>query len=182
MRKIIYETDLLEPIVIAIDLMRPVQQYFTSEDTLDNVIIAFSQMNIDELPVVNNEIEQCLIGIVSKNDVINVYNKEIFKRDTVTSVSSYISSLRRFNKIEMANGNVLCEFEVPGTFIESSLKKLNLRSRFGVEVILIKQNYDPKRKEWGNIITPSPDYRFRFGDAILAMGSQENIDKLRSMN
>jgi chloride channel protein, CIC family len=180
-RKMIYETDLLEPILVALDLMRPVQQYFTSEDTLDNVIIAFSEMNIDELPVVNNEIEQHLIGIVSKNDVINVYNKEIFKRDTVASFSGYISSLRKFNKIEMANGNVLCEFEVPGSFIKNSLKKLNLRYLFGVEVILIKQNYDPQKKEWGNVITPSPDYRFKFGDAILVMGSQENIDKLRSM-
>ena len=180
-RKIIYETDLLEPIVVALDLMSPVQQYFTSEDTLDNVMIAFSEINIEELPVVNNEIEQHLIGTVSKNDVINTYNNEIFKRDMATSVSSYISSLRKFNKIEMANGNVLCEIEVPGPLVNNSLIKLNLRNRFGVEVILIKQNYDPEKKEWGNIITPSPNYRFKFGDTILTMGSEANINKLKNM-
>lgn len=180
LRKIMHDSDALEPIVVAHDLMTPVRHSFISEDTLDTVIMAFSDMKVDELPVVNNHREQRLIGMVAKDDVITAYNRQILKRDMVTSVSTYMSSLRRFKWLEMANGQILCEVEVPGSFVNSTLRKLDVRSRYGVEVILIKQNYDPETREWENVITPTPDYRFRFGDTILVLGSQESVDKLRN--
>ncbi|MBW2124014.1 MAG: chloride channel protein, partial [Deltaproteobacteria bacterium] len=150
-RKTIYESDLLEPIVLAHDLAAPVRHSFTPEDTLDNVIIAFSEMNIDELPVVVREREQRLVGIVSKDDVIDAYNKEVLRRDMVTSVSSYIGALGRFGRVEMVAGQVLCEIEIPGGFVNKTLKELDLRNRFGVEVILVRRNYDPDRKEWQKV-------------------------------
>ncbi|RLA91835.1 MAG: hypothetical protein DRG20_00205 [Deltaproteobacteria bacterium] len=180
-RKTIYESDLLEPIVVAHDLMTPVRYYFTPNDTLDAVIMAFSEIEIDELPVVNGDNEKVLIGTISKDDVINAYNKEIFKRDMLTSVSNYISSLQKFRRIEIGNGHVLCELEIPGAFVKKTLKNLELRNRFGIEVILIKQNYNPEKKEWENVIIPTPDYRFKFGDTILVMGSQDSIDNLKKL-
>jgi len=180
-RKTIYESDLLEPIVVAHDLMTPVRYYFTPNDTLDAVIMAFSEIEIDELPVVNGDNEKVLIGTISKDDVINAYNKEIFKRDMLTSVSNYISSLQKFRRIEIGNGHVLCELEIPGAFVKKTLKNLELRNRFGIEVILIKQNYNPEKKEWENVIIPTPDYRFKFGDTVLVMGSQDSIDNLKKL-
>ncbi len=180
-RKVLYESEALEPIVVAHDLMTPARHYFTPEDTLDAVTVAFSELNMDELPIVNNPTELRLIGSVSKDDVINAYNQEVFKRDLVTSVSSYISAMHKFKRVEMGNGQVLCEIEVPGALINNSLKKLALRNRYGVEVILIKQNYNPEKKEWEHVIAPTPDYKFKFGDTILVMGSQESIDRLKNM-
>ena len=177
-RKIIYESDALESIVVAHDLMTPVRYTFLPTDTLDTVIVAFSDMNIEELPVVEKNDGNKLIGTISKNDVINSYNQEILKRDMITSVSGYLSSLSKFKRVEMANGQVLCEIEVPGNFVNKTLRTLDLRSRLGVQIILIKENYDSEKKEWENVITPTPDYRFKLGDTILVIGSEKSIDEL----
>ncbi len=180
LRSVIYESDALEPLLVADDLATPVTHCFTPDDTLDIVMKAFGEMNIDELPVVNDETSRQLIGTVSKNQVIELYNREVFKRDMVTSVSSYIGSLRKFKRVELMDGHVLSEIEVPGAFVNKTLRELNLRSRFGVEVILIKQAYDAKKKEKQKVMTPQPDYRFKFGDSILIMGSQGIMDGIRA--
>ena len=182
LRSIIYESDALELLLVADDLATPIEHYFTPEDTLDIVMKAFGEINIDELPVVNDEINLELIGTVSKNQVIELYNQEIFKRDMVTSVSSYIGSLRKFKRVELMDGHVLGEIEVPGEFVNKTLRELDLRNRFGVEVILIKQGYDAEKKEKQKIISSQPDYRFKFGDTILIMGSQDGLENIKFVN
>ena len=182
LRSIIYESDALESLLVADDLSTPIEHYFTPEDTLDIVMKAFGEINVDELPVVNDEINLELIGTVSKNQVIELYNQEIFKRDMVTSVSSYMGSLSKFKRVELMDGHVLGEIEVPGDFVDKTLRELDLRNRFGVEVILIKQGYDAEKKEKQKIISSQPDYRFKFGDTILIMGSQEGLENIKFVN
>ena len=174
-RKIMNESDALDSILVAYDLQNPITHYFTPDDKLDVIMKAFGEQNADELPIVNNENEKRLIGTVHKKDVIDAYNKEILKRDMVTSVSGYISSVQKFKQIELGDGHIMREIEIPGEFVNKTLKELNLRTRFGVEVILIKQNYDADQHENRKIITPHPDYRFQFGDTILIMGTKSSV-------
>lgn len=182
LRKIIYESETLEHILVAYDLLTPIHHYFTPTDTLDIVMKAFGEMNTDELPVVDEGEDKHLIGIVSKEDVIEMYNQEVFRRDMVTSVSGYISSLRKFKQVELMDGQILCEIEVPGEFVNKTLKELNLRNRYGVEVVLIKQNYDKEKNKRHIVITTKPDYRFKFGDSILIMGSEDSLHRIRELS
>ena len=177
-RKSFYETESLESIIVALDLMTPVKELFTKESTLDVVLNAFSESNIEELPIVNSIEDKILIGVVAKNDVIDAYNKEIFKRDMVTSVSSYLTSVNKYKSVDITNGNVLSEFEVPGKFIGKTLKSLELRTNYNVQIVLIKQNFDSEKNEWGNVLTPSPNYTFKFGDTVLVMGAKEDLNKI----
>jgi len=177
-RRIIFETEALEPLLIAHDLMTPVRYAYTPDDTLDIVMKAFGEMNLDELPVINSDTERRLIGRIAKNDVIETYNREILKRDMVSSVSSYISSVERFKQVPLMDGQLLTEIEVSGKFINKTLKELDLRRKYGIEVILIKQGFDAEKKEKQKVIPPQPDYRFRFGDTILVLGPRERIEKM----
>lgn len=177
-RKILNQSEDLEPILVAFDLLSPISYYFMPEDTLDAVMKAFGEINIDELPVVNNESKRQLIGTVSRNDVIEAYNKEVLKRDMVSTVSSYISSLQKFKKVEMMDGQILCEIEVPGDFVDRTLEELDLRKRFSIEVVMIRQSYHPQKKEKQHLVAPKPDYRFKLGDSILIMCPKESLTKL----
>ena len=94
----------------------------------------------------------------------------MFKRDTVSSVSSYISSLHKLKQVQLIDGQVLSEIEIPSEFINKTLRELNLRNRFGVEVVLIKPKSNKKNDE-RDIVLPKPDYRFQLGDSILILGS-----------
>ncbi|MEJ2719572.1 MAG: chloride channel protein [bacterium] len=180
-RRLIYESDGLGPIVVAHDLMRPAREVFTPNDTLDTVMRAFGDMNIEELPVVEDKQAKRFIGVVSKSDVIEAYNRAIFKRDIITSMSTRLNMLSEFKRVKLANGQELCEIEVPGEFVGQTLEKLQLRRRFGLEVLLINQNYDSETKQWGNVTTPKPDYRFKHGDTIVVMGTQGCVEKLSAM-
>lgn len=163
------------------DLCIPVTFYFTVEDTLDSVIKAFGGSRLDEFPVVDEHDPMKLIGTISKDDVIAAYNKIMVKRDMVESVSGYIGSARKYKRIKMDNGQILSEIEVPGSFINKTLAELDLRNKHGVEVILIKQNFDAEKKEMQNVITPKPDYRFHFNDTILVLGPDENIKTINKV-
>ena len=180
-RRLIYEADELGPIVVAHDLMNPVREIFTPSDTLDTVMNAFGDINIEELPVVEDKQTKRFIGVVSKSNVIEAYNQAIFKRDMITSMSAHLNVLSEFKRVTLANGQELSEMEVPGPFIGQTLEKLQLRKRFGVEVILIKQNYDQETKQWGKVTTARTDYRFKHGDTILLMGTPGSAEKLSVM-
>jgi len=167
--------------LVASDLIMKEKFSFTPEDTLDVVIQVLSQRMLDDIPIVNNEKDQQIIGYITKTDVIEAFNTEMVRKDMIHSVSGYISSTQRFKRIRMTSGQVLCEIEAPGYFINKTLHELELRKRYNLEVILIKQNYDPVRREREQVITPRPDYRFQFGDMILLMGTQESIDRIRQI-
>lgn len=181
-RKLIYESDELQPILVAHDLMIPARHCFTPNDTLDTVMLALGDMNVDEVPVVNDEKERRFIGVVTKSSVIEAYNREISKRDMITSVYGYMKSVAELKRVEMGNGSVLSEIEVPGRFINNTLRDLDLGRRYGVHVILVKRLYDQENNEWEPITTPTADYRFNAGDTILLVGPQKKIDELASLD
>ena len=181
-RRIIYEYNELKLVVIAYDLMKPIQQSFTPTDSLDIVMKELGQVSIDEFPVVNGENGSQLVGTVAKDDVIDAYNKEMVKRDMITSVSGAIGSMGKFKRIELMDGQILCEIEVPGAFIGKTLQELDLRSRYGTEVIMIKQNFNTEKNEKQHVMMPQPDYHFAFGDSVLIMGSQESLNKIGESN
>lgn len=179
LRKIIYDSKYLENILVAYDLMKPIHRFFTTADTLDNVLKAFGDMNTDELPIVDDKSGEHIIGTVSKNDLIEKYNQEILRKDMVNSFSGYLNSISKFKQVELMGGQLLCEMEVPGYFLNRSLRELNLRDRYSAEVVMIKQNYYTGNKGEQKIITAKPDYRFKLGDSILMICSREGLNRIK---
>ncbi len=173
LRNVLNDLENLEPLLVAYDIMTPLNRFFYEEDTLDIVMKAFEQLNIDEIPVVNKESR--IIGTVSKNDVINAYNQEVFKRDTLNQFSSYINSLDKFKEIQLMPGQFLAELEAPSKFIGHSIRELNVANRYNVEIVLIKR----KAGENYSIIVPNANFIFEKEDVIIVIGSKKDIDKLK---
>ena len=163
------------------DLILKNSIFFTPEDTLDMVVLAMEDLVLDEVPIVNNVEDLKIVGYITKTDVFNAYNREVTKRNMLNSVSTYMNSTGKFKKLKMTDGEVLNEVEVPGEFVGKNLAELDLRHEFGVEVILIKQNFDPENKEVEKVRVPHPEYVFAHGDKLLVVGTEENIDKLNEL-
>lgn len=160
----------------AIDLILEYNIYFTPEDTLDMVGLNLNNIILDEIPVVNNETERKVIGYISKTEVIHAYNNEVIKKDMLQSVSGYITATNRFKTLKLLDGEILCEVEVPGSFVNKNLKDLNLRNKFGIEVILIKQNFDKESNESEKVFVPKPEYSFEYGDKLLIVGNESEVN------
>ncbi len=175
LRKIIFDLDSLESILVAYDIMKPINHFITPDDSLDIIMKLFSDLNLDELPVVNNLTEKKLIGIVSKKDIIDLYNQEILKRDTADTLSRFISSTEKFKEIHIVENKYLSELEIPSSFIGKKIKELKVANIYNIEIILIKtlknNNY--------TIITPYADYVFKKGDIITVIGDKNNIEKIK---
>ena len=159
-------------------ICHPLNFYFTPEESLDMVMRAFESSGVNEFPVFADKYMHKMIGVITKNKIINTFNREMMRRDMVDTVSGYIQSIGRFKKTKLESGKVLQELEVPGSFINKTLPELKLRTKYGVEVILIKQQFDPETGEKEKVITPRPDYRFRFGDTLLIVGEPEDVEQL----
>lgn len=170
-RKVLCESEMVEPFLIAQDFLNPIGHLFTPYDTLDIVMMAFGELHLDKLPVVDSVKNQRLSGTVTKNDVIEAYDKEMVKRDMDSTLAGYASAIHKFKKVEVIDGHLMSEMEVPGEFVNRSPQELNLRNRYGIEVILIKKSFDTGSGEQGKVIRPSADYRFQHGDSILILGS-----------
>jgi len=165
----------------ALDLILDKKVFFTPEDTLDKVGGILSNIILDEIPVVNNAEEQRVIGYISKTEVIAAHNKAVLKKDMLDSVGNHMNSQEKCRKLPLAEDKVMCEAEVPGKYIGKALKGIDLRKKYGIEVILIKRPYDPENKEKERVFVPSAEYIFHFGDILLIMGDEEDVDAFKKL-
>ena len=58
------------------------------------------------------------------------------------------------------------------------MRQLNLRQKFGAEVILVKKN--PYKKEQ-KTIQPDANYKIALGDVLLVFGIKKNLELLEKL-
>ena len=74
-RQIMFEEGLSE-LINARDMMTSDVITVTLDDDLHNAMRKFTLKNIEELPVVDTEESMCVIGMLTRRDVLSAYNKE----------------------------------------------------------------------------------------------------------
>ncbi|MCK4761617.1 MAG: TrkA C-terminal domain-containing protein, partial [Candidatus Aminicenantes bacterium] len=80
---------------------------------------------------------------------------------------------------EIIEGLYLLEIEVPNIFVGKKIKDLDLRKKYGVDVILIKEAKEKGEKLLKRI--PGADYRFRAEDNLLILGERKAVQTMRNM-
>ena len=180
LKEFIMDQQYLSDLVIAADLAEPPQAVLYKNDNLDLVMHQFGKYDLDEFPVVQSKNSKKLIGCLHRKDLIDAYNREIFKLDLAGGVHSIVSAVSGERRVEISTGFHLVELEPPVSFINKSIKELNVRASFGLEIILVRHSEEteigiPDRP--GSI--PAPDYKIQKGDRLLAMGSDEDIAKFK---
>ena len=87
-------------------------------------------------------------------------------------------------KIVLSSGHSLVEIEAREEFIGKSLKGLDIRNRFGVNVIAIKKRVTQIDEE-GKVVhstvmndLPRADEKIEKGDILMVVGSEADIEKL----
>lgn len=127
-----------------------------------------------EIPVLENG---KIAGVIWPEDVIERYNSEIFKRDMVGSMAATVKPESAVEPIPAARGTVVAEVPVPARFVGKTIRELNIRQDFGVSILMVKQATEDGQEQ----LTPTPggDYRFSAGDALLVLGSADDLPPLR---
>ena len=81
-------------------------------------------------------------------------------------------------EVHFTEGHAIAEIPPPKGFLGKSIKELDIRAKYGVDVILIRSN-----TEQGSKIKaiPSPDYIISFNDSLVIAGEIGKINMLKSM-
>ena len=177
LRRLLGERDLLRDVVVAADLVQPVAAV-REEDDLDLVMQFFAQTGLRELPVVGGDAGR-LAGSVREQDVIVAYDRAMLRQDLAGGVTRKVVLAGRGQRVAVGSGFVLAELPVPAAFAGRSLRELDLRARFGVQVVLIR----PAAPGDADVALrfPGPDERLQPGERMVVLGREEAVDRLESL-
>ncbi len=172
LRWVLEDRDNLEGVVVAGDLAHPCPALLHVDDELSVATRVLTQCELEMLPVINNE--GSYVGAVGHGDVLQAYLHELSNRDAQGSAAEAITLTDRMGAADLGGGAALMQVEVPSHLCGRSLAELDLRQRFGVQVVLILRHRDQADAER---IVPGASDVLEAGDAMLLLGSEACIQK-----
>ena len=182
LRPIITDYDSVKEIIIAGDIAKPQIISVKMDDDLDYVLRLFSKWNVDQIPVIDTTDGYHILGSITRQEVLTIYNRESLKVNLADGLSKELKSIQESTPSTVAAGYSIAEIPVAQEHIGKSLSELKLRNNFGLEVLMIKQPKelfeDTSEKE--NIIASDPHYSLRENDKLVLFGKDENIERFRS--
>ncbi|MBN2333461.1 MAG: chloride channel protein [Deltaproteobacteria bacterium] len=177
-RKALLDRDYIADLLIAVDLVNREIPRVTMEDSLDQVMKLFGSFEHDELPVVERLHPDVIVGSIKHKEVIEAYNRQLVKRNLSQEVSSSVKLLDQVQKVDFIDGYVMAEIPVPVSFVGRTIREINIRARFGVQILLVKRVVGELEVRQ---IVPAADERIREGDQLVVLGSDREIETLRHL-
>ena len=139
----------------------------------------FSHSNVDEMAVVEPKNEKTLIGTVHQRDMMNARNQEVLRRDLAGTMPSTVSLVGKGHEVEIGEGYVVREILAPHSFLGHSLRELDIRVRFGVQVIFIRTQTGGA--DTRQLLVPTADDRVREGDTLIVADRKSATDGLEAL-
>lgn len=93
------------------------------------------------------------------------------ERDMGNRLAHSLVSGNLVDFLELAPNYSIFEVVAKETFFNKSLKALDLRAKYGINIIAIKREQDI-------VVVPEADFRILPGDILVAMGSNDNLAQL----
>ncbi len=174
----IFERDSLQNLLIAGDISNTNFEVLTLDDNCQTALDRMRRYDLEGLPVVEKEKSKKLVGMIWRKDIQDAYQKEIARRDITSSLASSIVMKDEETNIHFIEGYSITEIKPSKSFVGKSIRQLNIRARYGVDVLSIKSK--EKRGEKVKVI-PSPDYVIQKDDLLVVAGEIRNINLLKGM-
>lgn len=112
-------------------------------------------------------------GVIKRKDIIEAYNHEIIKKEAASGLIQKLKFTHLTKTIDIGKGYTVMEIDAPYSFWNKTLKELNLKALYRIDVLLIKRKYPPQ-----TITIPSAEENIRKGDLLVLAGLEENIKKI----
>ena len=154
----------------------------STSDDLDYILKLFGKWNRDQFPVTDKDDSSKILGAISRQEVIAIYNRESLKINLADGLTKELKTIKETTHSEVAVGYSIFEQTVPMQFIGKTLVDIKLRNKYGLEVLMIKQTKDflvDDKKSAQEIITPDPGYKLRASDKLVLFGKDEKIEEFK---
>jgi len=174
-----FERESLKDLLIAGDIANTKFDTISLEENCKSALDKLRLHHYEGLPVVESENSKKIIGIIWKKDILDAYNKAIDRREITSSLASSIAMKSEEPQVHFLEGYSINEIKPPRSFIGKSIKELNIRARFGIDVLSVKT-----KEKWGDKINaiPGSDYVIQKDDRLVIAGEIKNINILRNLD
>jgi trk system potassium uptake protein len=96
------------------------------------------------------------------------------ERDMGIRVAHQLLSPNVLNFIEISKDYSVEEVKIPDRMIEKTLRELDLRAKFNLSVIAIRHEDEIN-------ISPSPDEKINYGDVLVVIGENRDLEKFANL-
>ena len=175
----LFETETLGNVLIATDILSTDVESVIPTDNCQVAIDKMRKKDYESLPVLENEKSKKVIGTIRIKDIQEAYNKEVERRDITSTLASSITMSKKEPEIHFLEGYEIAEIVPPRSFVGKTIKELNVRARFGVDILSIKNN---ESESVQITAIPSPDYMIGAYDTLVVAGEIENINRLKNLS
>ncbi len=173
MNSMIRDYDNLKNIALAEDIAGTNPVIVKPSDRLDYIMKTFGKENIGEIPVCENvNGKNILYGTVWRVDLIELYNKELMKKDLEGELSTLINTYDKEKKIKVIDNLYLLKVFVPKKFIGKTIAELNIRNNYGIDILMIKS-----LNSGDKAFMPNAGHKFVNEEEILIIGEYKDLEK-----
>lgn len=179
LRRLIFEQETLQHVIVAGDLVISNRPTVTEDDDLDTVMQILGNADLEEIAVVDAERPRKLVGTVTSQHVIDSYNAEVMRRDLAGGVSSTVGVAGRVHQVDLGYGYVVQEVLAPRSFIGRTLREIGVREHLGVQVVLLRSPLREGARP--RIVVPGSDDRIQEGDELIVAGPKDAVEALETL-
>ena len=164
----------LEKVLIADDLRVPVEDVVYRRDNLEDCLLALGRHDRPDLPVLYSRERPVLVGIITRQAIFEVYNREILHQEDM-GIKLVTGEARMHDCVELPEQYKVQLFVPPVEWEGRTLKDLGLRPRYGISVLAVKE-----RNRLGGAVNtmPDPDRPLKAGDRLIIVGEVGALDRL----
>jgi len=178
LRHTFFNEEHLADLVLAADLLHRDIPVLYPKDSFDLTLKLMHEAGLDILPVLRGTDSRKVAGVISRDAVIDVYNRELMNRDMAGEVGGLMVAAERARTVDLGERILLQEIETPSAFIGKSLRELDLRGRYKVQVVLVRRSIRDKGSVSAKREIPGPDFVLTQGDMILLLGSADHLARI----
>ncbi len=179
MRPIITEYEIVKNVLVARDVANPEITVVHTSDDLDYILNLFGKLNVDQLPVVDSNNPSKVLGAITRQKVISVYNRESLREDMAFGLAKELKTIDRIRPIKVAADFSIMEVNLPDSFVGKSLIDLKIRTTYGIEVLMIKHSKDIfDSQNESEIVSPDPNYKLKTYDRLIVFGKEEKLKNI----
>jgi len=161
-------------VILADDIRNEVADLVYRQDTLEDCLLKLGCHDSRGLPVLYSPEKPVLVGIITRQAIFEIYNREILQRQD-TGIQLITGEARMHDCVELPESYKVQVFVPPAEWVGRSLRDLELRPRFSISVLAVKRRNT--FGGWRNEM-PQPDRALTDSDRLVIVGQMEDLDRL----
>lgn len=174
----LYEREALQHVLIASDIANTDFETLRPTDNCNTALDKMRKYDLEGLPVTDGTDENKIIGMIWRKDIQDAYQKEMERREITSSFASKITMKKDEPQVSFMEGYSVAEITPPKTFVGKSLRQLDIRAKYGIEVLSVKTREKGEEKIKA---IPGSDYVINETDILVIAGEIKNITLIKNI-